>query len=92
MLGTPRVVAWCEAATVEAVASQLEAGTTTVGMTVQIDHLAPTRVGADVIAAAELEIVDKRRLTFSVTAHDGDQLIASGKITRIIVDTDRFLA
>ena len=92
VLGTPRVVAWCEAATVEVVASELEAGMTTVGTTVRLDHLAPTGVGAEVVASAELETIDNRRLTFAVSAHDAGELIASGTITRIIVDIDRFLA
>ncbi len=92
VLATPRLLAWCEAATVRAVASGLEPGTTTVGMRVQMDHLAPTPVGGAVRTAAELEKVEGRRLTFAVTAHDDGQLVADGRITRVVVDVDRFLA
>lgn len=92
VLATPRLLAWCEAATVAAVASGLDPGTTTVGMRVQIDHLAPTPVGRVITAAAELEKVEGRRLTFAVTAHDGGDLVADGRITRVVVDVDRFLA
>ena len=40
--------------------------TTSVGMRVQLDHLAPTAVGAEVTAEATLEKVEGRRLTFTV--------------------------
>jgi fluoroacetyl-CoA thioesterase len=91
VLGTPRVIALCEEATVAAVAALLEPGQTTVGMKVQIDHLKPSPIGAHVTAEAWLEKNGGRRLTFTVKAHDDRDLIAVGRITRAIVDTQRFL-
>ena len=91
VLGTPRVVALCEEATVAAVAGQLSAGETTVGHTIQLDHVAPTRVGTTVRAEATLLKVHGRRLTFTVSVTDARGLIAAGKITRVIVATDRFM-
>ncbi|MEM1333019.1 MAG: hotdog domain-containing protein, partial [Actinomycetota bacterium] len=70
VLGTPRVVALCEAATVDALRARLAVGTTTVGTRVQVDHLRPTAVGAEVHAEAVLDSVDGRRLTFTVSATD----------------------
>ena len=91
VLATPRVIALCEEAAMAAVADQLPAGQTTVGMRVQIDHLAPTSIGSSVAAEATLERVEGRRLTFTVTANDHCGLIAAGKVTRVVVETDRFL-
>jgi fluoroacetyl-CoA thioesterase len=91
VLGTPRVVALCEEATVAALVGQLEHGSTTVGHTVQLDHVAPTRVGTEVRAEATLLKVNGRRLTFSVAVTDARGLVAAGKITRVIVDADRFM-
>jgi predicted thioesterase len=91
VLGTPRVVALCEEATVAAVIGRLDAGTTTVGHTVQLDHVAPTRVGTEVRAEATLLKVNGRRLTFSVAVTDARGLVAAGKITRVIVDAERFM-
>ena len=54
VLGTPRVVALVEQAAVEALQGALPAGTTTVGMRVQLDHLRPTAVGVTVVAYAVL--------------------------------------
>ena len=91
VLATPRVVALVEEASVIALAGRLGAGETTVGMRVQLDHLAPTPVGADVVAEASLDKVEGRRLTFTVSVTDGRGLVAVGKITRVVVDVHRFL-
>ncbi|MEI8238670.1 MAG: hotdog domain-containing protein [Actinomycetota bacterium] len=91
VLATPRVVALCEEATCAALAGQLAEGSTTVGMRVQIDHLQPTPVGAEVEAEAVLEKIEGRRLTFSVSASDTKGLVAAGRVTRVLVEVDRFM-
>ena len=91
VLATPRIIALLEEATVAAVAPFFDAATTTVGQRVQIDHLAPTRRGESVSAEAVLESVAGRRLTFRVSATDERGLIAVGRVTRVVVQRDRFL-
>jgi fluoroacetyl-CoA thioesterase len=91
VLGTPRMVALVEAATCDALDGVLEPGTTSVGMRVQIDHLQPTGIGGVVEAEAVLEKIEGRRLTFTVSASDAGGLVAAGKVTRVIVDVDRFM-
>lgn len=91
VLGTPRVIALAEEAAVAALADRLPRGQTTVGMRVQIDHLAPTSVGSSVAAEATLEKVEGRRLTFTVSVSDHCGLVAAGRVTRVVVETDRFL-
>jgi predicted thioesterase len=91
VLATPRLIALCEEATVQAVSAQVPAGHTTVGMRVQLDHLAPTAVGQKVTAEARLDKIEGRRLTFSVSASDDRGLIAAGKVTRVVVDIEKFL-
>ena len=91
VLATPRVVALCEEAAVAALSSALDTGTTSVGMRVQLDHLAPTSVGNLVSAEATLEKVEGRRLTFTVCVHDARSLVAAGKVTRVLVDRQQFL-
>jgi fluoroacetyl-CoA thioesterase len=92
VLGSPRLVALCEEACCNAVAHALDDGTTTVGMRIQFDHLQPTPVGAEVVAEALLEKIEGRRLKFTVSASDSGGLVAAGKITRVLVDVDRFMA
>ena len=91
VLATPRLVALCEEAAVAAAVAALEDGQTTVGMRVQIDHVAPIAVGTTVRAEAKLERVEGRRLRFSVSVSDACGLVAAGKLTRVIVDRDRFI-
>lgn len=91
VLATPRVLALAEEATMAAIEGELESGTTSVGMRVQLDHLAPSAVGAEVRAEATLEKVEGRRLTFTVSVSDERGLVAAGKVTRVVVDRDRFL-
>lgn len=91
VLATPRVVALCEEASCLAVAGKLEPGQTTVGMRIQLDHLAPIKVGSAVTAEATLESVQGRRLNFLVSVNDRCGLVAAGKVTRAIVDVDAFM-
>jgi len=91
VLATPCLIALCEQAAIAAVADRLPDGVTTVGMRVQIDHLQPTPVGEEVLAEAVLKHVEGRRLTFSVSVSDHRGLVAAGKVTRVIVDAQRFM-
>jgi len=93
VLGTPRVLALVEAATVRATARQLPTGTTTVGTRVELEHLVATPVGGTVTAEARLSTVDGNRLSFAVTVHDdSDRLAARGTVVRALVEREKFLA
>jgi fluoroacetyl-CoA thioesterase len=92
VLGSPRLIALCEQATIDAIADALDEGSTTVGMRVQFDHLQPTPIGAEVRAEAVLERIEGRRLKFTVSASDSGGIVAAGKITRVVVDVDRFMS
>ncbi len=91
VLGTPRVLALAEQATVAALAGALDPGTTSVGTRVELDHLAASPVGAAVRVSAELERVRGRRLEFAVELRDGERLAARGRVTRVLVDRAAFL-
>ena len=91
MLGTPRVVALVEEATVDALDGELDDKATSVGMRVQLDHLIPVPVGHKVRADATLERVEGRRLTFNVSVNSERGLVAAGKVTRVIVNRAQFL-
>ncbi len=92
VLGTPRLIAWCEQATVAATADSMAPRTTSVALQIQIDHVAPSPVGRSVTAEATLEKVVGRKLLYTVAARDEHGLVAAGKVTRVVVDRDRFLA
>ena len=90
VLGTPRLVAVCEEATVDAVAEVIASDRTTVGIRVEMDHLAPSHVGDAIVATAQLDSVEGSRLRFSVTASDGRRDVGRAVIVRAVVDRDRF--
>jgi len=90
VLGTPVLLAWCEAATCAAL--DLPDGSTSVGTRVSLEHLAPSPVGASVVVTATVSYVDGRLVRFTVEARMGEVLVGSGEITRVVVDAERFLA
>lgn len=91
VLGTPRLLALAEAATVAATASKLAGGTTTVGTRVELDHTGASPVGATVVAQATLAKVDGRRLLFEVRVTARDVTVAEARIERMLVDRQRFV-
>ncbi|MGK5675506.1 thioesterase family protein [Micromonospora sp. URMC 106] len=91
VLGTPRVLALAEAATVAATAPRMPSGSTTVGTRVELDHRAATPVGRTVVAQARLAAVEGRRLHFEVSVSDGDETVAEGRVERVLVDRQRFV-
>ena len=90
VLGTPRLLAWCEEATCAAL--ELDDRSSSVGTRVDIEHLAASCVGAIVTATATVIHTDGRLLRFRVAAHDDSgQLIGTGEVRRVIVDRERFM-
>lgn len=97
VLATPRVLAWFEAATVSVLGDLLAPERTSVGIAVEVDHVAASPVGADVIVSATIRRSDSRSVTFDCQAahlvgSGGATVIAEGTVTRAIVDRQRFLA
>ncbi len=93
VLGTPRLLAWLEAATCAAVDDALPQGHTTVGTRVDVEHRAASSIGAQVQVRAVVTQVVGRAVTFAVTAgQGGGEVVAQGTIGRVVVDRERFLA
>lgn len=91
VLGTPILIAWLEAATLEAM--QLEPGQSSVGTRIEVDHLAASAIGETITATAVITEVDGRRVRFEVTATDlHGTMVASGHIHRAVVEKERFLS
>ncbi len=90
VLGTPRLLAWCEQATCAAL--DLPAERTSVGTRVEVEHVAASPVGATITTRAELVNSDGRLLSFRVVAvDDHDTVVGTGEIRRVVVDRERFL-
>ena len=93
VLGTPRLLAWCEATTCAAIDPTLQAGQTSVGTRIQLEHLVASPVGAEVEVTASTAYVDGRLHRFTVAARNvGGKVVGTGEVTRVVVDAERFLS
>ena len=63
-----------------------------VGTHIDVSHEAATPPGLTVTAAVELVAVEGRKLTFTVSAHDGVDLISRGRHERFVIIKSRFEA
>ena len=91
VLATPRVIAWLEAAAVEALKAHIEDGQTSVGVLISIEHRAASPVGAEVSCSATVTGVDGRTVDFELQATDGGRIVAIGTHRRVIVDRAKFI-
>lgn len=90
VFATPALVALCEEASVGAIAPALEPGQATVGIEIDVKHLAPTPIGMKVRAKSTLIEIDGRILTFSCEAFDEREQVARAMHKRCIVDEAKF--
>ena len=91
VLATPMVLALVEGAAVRALTGKLPPGTTTVGVSVNLTHAAPTPVGETVEVRVRVDAVEERRIHFSFHVADGQGAVAFGIHQRAVIDRDRFL-
>ncbi len=87
---TPSMIALMEGCCHESVAPFLEDGTGTVGISLNIKHVAATPIGMKVFCESELTGVNGRVLTFRVEAYDEKGLIGEGLHERCIVQNEKF--
>jgi fluoroacetyl-CoA thioesterase len=93
VLATPRLLAWCEAATCAAIEPSLGVGAASVGTRIELEHRSASAVGRTVEVTASASYVDGRLHRFTVSARhaDGGLVVASGEVTRVVVNAERFL-
>ena len=90
VLATPQMVLLMERASVAAVDPLLPEGYRTVGVALDVRHLAPTPIGFEACATSELIEVDGRRLVFRVQVHDGVDIVGEGTHRRAIINVEQF--
>ena len=94
VLGTPRLLAWCEAATCAAIEPTLPVGSTSVGTRIALEHLAAQRGRPG--GRGDRVLVVRRRTAASLhgrlLATSGGKVIGTGEVTRVVVDAERFMS
>ena len=89
--GTPMMIYLMEVVAADAIQKYLPEGMVSVGVVVNVKHLAATPVGFTVTAKAEVIEVGENTVTFAVEAHDGKDKIGEGTHVRAPVALDRFM-
>lgn len=90
VFATPAMIALMEQTAWESVTSELEEGSGTVGVSLNVKHVAATPIGMKVTCETELTKVDGRSLTFTVKVYDEAGLIGEGEHERFVVYNEKF--
>jgi predicted thioesterase len=88
--GTPMMILHMEMAAGSAIQPHLPAGYVSVGMTVNVRHLAATPTGRTVRAVARVARIEEKSVVFDVEAWDGDRKIGDGMHRRGVVNVVEF--
>ena len=89
ILCTPWLIWFLEHAARNAVLPQLEAGESTVGVVVDVEHLAATPLGAQVVCRARVIYADGPLISFQIEAHDEDEQVARGTHKLRVIEAAR---
>jgi fluoroacetyl-CoA thioesterase len=90
VLATPVMINVIEAAALNAIEHLLPAGHQSLGIHLDVTHVAATPVGLPVTATAAVLRVEGRTITFRVEARDEVEAIGSGIHQRVVVSVARF--
>lgn len=92
VLATPMMIALMEKTSRISVKPYLEEGEETVGIHVNVSHVASTPIGKKVWCDTELIDIDRRRLVFKVAVYNDNGLVGEGTHERFVIDVARFKA
>lgn len=91
VFATPAMCALMEEAACAALVGCLDPGMGSVGVSLSISHNAPSALGAEITATAQLIGIEGRKLTFTVVANDEHGIIGKGNHERFIIDNEKFM-
>jgi predicted thioesterase len=91
VFSTPMMIGLMENAALKCAEKSLDPGYSTVGMSVDIVHIAATPMGQKVKAVAELVGIEGKKLTFKIEAYDEIEKIGEGRHERYIIHVEKFM-
>lgn len=92
VLGTPWMISFMERVSNRLIGEHLPEGMMSVGIHVDVRHLAATPMNASVRVRTEVLEVIKNRVKLSITAWDSQDKIGEGTHLRAVVDKERFMS
>jgi len=90
VVSTPNIIQFLERTARHALAPHLEADERSVGLEIDIRHLAPTPVGQTIHCRAQVIAVEDRKVTFQIEARDAHEVIVRGLHKRAVIRTESF--
>jgi predicted thioesterase len=90
VLSTPNLIGFLERTARETIAGWLEDDERSVGVEIELRHLAPTPVGHTIHCTARVIHTEDREVTFQISARDEREVIARGLHKRAVIRVDRF--
>ncbi|MBE0449396.1 MAG: thioesterase family protein [Clostridia bacterium] len=91
VFSTPMMIGLMENAALKCAEKGLDSDYSTVGMSVDVVHVAATPTGQKVKAVAELVGIEGKRLTFKIEAYDEIEKIGEGRHERYIINVEKFM-
>jgi fluoroacetyl-CoA thioesterase len=92
VFATGNMIVLMEWVCTQLLAPHLDPGEGSLGVHVDVSHLAATLPGQTVTVDVECQAITGQRVTFGVKAHDGVDLIGEGRHERFVVAWDKFNA
>ena len=90
VVSTPNIIQFLERTARHTLAPHLEADERSVGLKIDIRHLAPTPVGQTIHCRAQVISVDGSKIQFQIEARDAHEVIVRGLHKRIVSRTESF--
>ena len=90
VLSTPNLIGLLERTARKALEPFLDTDERSVGIEIELRHLAPTPLGAQVTCTTRVIQVDGKKINFQIEAKEGNQLIARGLHKRAVVRVQSF--
>ena len=90
VVSTPNIIGFLERTARHTLAPHLEADERSVGIEIDIRHLAPTPVGHTIHCTARVLAVDGSKVSFQIEARDQHEIIVRGLHKRAVIRTGSF--
>ncbi len=91
VFATPAMIALMEKTANNSLRNHLPEGCVTVGVEINTKHIKASGLGKEIVCKSELIKVDGKKLFFTISAYEGEDLIGQASHTRVVVDKEKFL-
>lgn len=91
VFATPAMIALMEKTANNSLRNHLPEGYVTVGVEINTKHIKASGLGKEIVCKSELIKVDGKKLFFTISAYEGEDLIGQASHTRVVVDKEKFL-